>query len=398
MSAEQLSSNNEIKQTEVSMRASGLYLLLIDYFNVHRDEVLQNGDFQYRLGPDERVSYSTDGKNWKSFTGITDLSLSTVTLSPAQVIVLERYKKEKDETTYNRQRDVNILRAGIGQSKERKNESLILFIPHAQNPYREALIENGISDPERQDITVNLSEILQQDADTYRLAGLDSWADNITSKTEQLIQLFPEKFEIIKREIEDGAIPIFMPGKQTQKETTIDELARKLKPVWKRISYNQEVKNTDIWGYMVTLADNLVADLPENPYINLIKPTQKTDTRTIKKTRNEQLSELVIINIERKQNGRQSVDAILPYEYAALQAIFTDRLEKDDRNLPNISPLDKTTYTRFISLPASSMDCVPSGSFRGESSQLSFSRSSATIFAEIYGFRFSVRVEIKKKI
>lgn len=155
------------------------------------------------------------------------------------------------------------------------------------------------------------------------------------------------------------------------------------------------------WNYLQNLitehSNELVKDVPVNPYILLTKPTQKPEERTLNKKVPQQLAELKKINDERGRN-RAEVFAQNMHEYVALQNVWPEELAEVARaeniNLDNLSPLDRDTLTRYISMPLSSGGFVPVGRWDPGNRQFSFGRYDADFADPSRGFRLSVRVEI----
>ncbi len=281
-----------------------------------------------------------------------------------------------------------------------------LIVSGAQNPYREALRGSGLPNieqhplaAEKRDLALDLIEILGSDQESYRSAGLTAWAKDVAKFNWS--QLTAEKFKIIEQEIADGAIPIFMPGRLVQLDTTVEDFTKRLKPTWIKEGEQQAVADAYRRDYFANLikdkATELVKDVPTRPYLSLQKPTQNPEPRTCNKTVPEQLEEFASIQKTRESSGKSPVYVTSPAEYAALQKRFTERVSTlcETNNLkPNtINPLDSNTWTRFISLAVSSVGSVPNGYFNPGDRQLNFNWSNAGSRHSRTGFRLSVREE-----
>lgn len=245
----------------------------------------------------------------------------------------------------------------------------------ALNPYRQALLEGGIvaSDPivaEQRDMTVDLIQLIKQDQSSYQGAGLNEWARSLNNLESRLAALSPEKRGIIEQEIKDGAIPVFMPGKDIQFGLTLEQLTKQFKPLWIKDSQPQTVADTFLeWDHFINLiqtkAKELLADVPDKPYILFTKPTQAP------------------------------AYSMNPHEYAAVQKCFTERLPMmANGSLSTVDPLDKNTWTRFIHLSLSSDGDVPDGYFNPDDRRLRFNWGDAASADAKGGFRLSVRTEI----
>ena len=285
-------------------------------------------------------------------------------------------------------------------------ETLTRFtVPDALNPYREALLEGGIPDTdpataEHKDQEVNLGQILTKDIASYRASGLEHWAVALEAIRSD-IRLTPDKRVIIEQEIKDGAMPIFMPGRAAQLETTPDQYQTGFQPVWIKNGTVQTPESAYLWEHTKKLISDknpaLVEDIPERPYIQLAKPTKQCDPRTTNKTVDQQQAELLKIQNERKQAGQAMVYSTNPAEWGALEKLFTAAIrDQAPISLVTLTPLDDidNSYTRFIRLPLSSDANVPVVYFNPVTRRLRFVGGGAGFGDSMSGFRLSVRVEV----
>ncbi len=276
---------------------------------------------------------------------------------------------------------------------EAQRERGIFTVKDATNPFKEALETGGITDPdltaEHRDIPVNLPELLAHHAALYEELDLPTWADALRNHT---INLTPEARDLLESQIKEGNIPILMPDRATQRATLKDAL-KNLKPLWIKNYNPQDVADPSIWKYYYdneAYLDAMVADIPEEPYILLTKPTQNTPPETTFKTLAQQQED-----IAKLQETNPNLQSILPQEYASLQALFTRALKDTATNhsLTTLDPLDRYTWTRFISLPVSDGN-VPDACFNaGSRQQVGFSSHHVGSY-DWCGFRPALRVRI----
>jgi hypothetical protein len=270
-------------------------------------------------------------------------------------------------------------------------------VENMPSPFAEVYTDNGLPVPEKETREIDLEAQVNEDLSAYRGCKLERWADNIEKSRSRLKHLSKEKKEIISKELQEGAIAIFMPGRDVMFSLTMEELTQKLKPFWKQSGAEQSVADSYLWEHIGELikakAKELVADVPEKPYILLTKPTQSPEERTKDKTVEDQNKELVKINKERRKKGKTPQYDMKPQEYVALQKFFTERAcQSAGGTFNEVEPLDKDTWTRFIALPLSS-GFVPAGRWASRDRRLRFGDDGALARREA-GFRLSVRVEI----
>lgn len=288
--------------------------------------------------------------------------------------------------------------------EKEKTPEFVITVKDALNPYREALLEGGILPAqamEKQETKLDLIQTLKQDRNSYQSAGLTEWAQSLNGLESRLQSLSLEKRKTIEQEIKDGAITIFMPGKDIQFNLTVERLVQQLKSLWIEDGQPQAVADTYLeWKHFKNLiqsqtkAAELLADVPTRPYILLTKPFQAPDARTCNKNVSGQLQELKLVNNERKAQKRDDAYPMNPHEYVATQKRFTERLPLQTSSLlSTISPLDKNTWTRFIHLPFADGN-VPNGYWNPADRRLELGRGDAEGRYSSGGFRLSVRVEI----
>ena len=291
----------------------------------------------------------------------------------------------------------------------REKINIIFHVPDAQNPYREALLESGILDIEKnplsaetKEMTWNLRDEVRKQQAIYRSMGLDAWADNIA--TIDFTHLTKEQRETIKQEIKDGAIPIIMPDRTTQlNNTSVDQFKKSFKPTY--IEKGKEETANDAyleWDHFIDLIDTKTVipepepgkkcEVPDQPYLSFIKPTQRPDEGTTGKTVDEQKKELIRMNIKRAEDGLEPVYVLTPHEYGALQTIFSRLLQENMPFVPTVlNPLDTETWTRFINLPISG-GSVPGADWSPGNRRLRFGWDGAGFPNANGGFRLAVRL------
>ena len=316
--------------------------------------------------------------------------------------------------------------------------------PNAINPYAEAMKEGGITNPdliaEKQDLTINLQELLTGDREAYEKAKISEWVNDLPENIADL-NLTNEQIEAIKQRVEKGEILIVMPGRQAQ-IAGLSQVILKLKPVWIKDGKEEPVKEAYHWDYLDNLiglmneiaqnpgltpkkqqeieakiqallkdkyspsSSKMIFDavnaIPEHPYVALISPTQSPEAETKNLNLNDQIARFKEIKASiQKQNPDLNPAITSIAEYLALQNRFTARAKalaesQGGKKLKNLSPLDDYyrtggTFSRFIDLPVSADGSVPLGGWSAGSSQVFL--SGGDVGADDYGgFRFSVRV------
>ena len=268
-------------------------------------------------------------------------------------------------------------------------------VKDALNPYSEGLKDGGITDPELiaeiKDIKINLQELLTQDKDAYKQAKLTEWVNDLPDNIKDF-KLTKEQLENLKSRIEQGEIPIFMPGRLAQLNGLSDAI-NQLKPEWIKDGQKHLVKAVQRWDYMdqlipimIQIAEKVVGDkiittqeiekidtdiskifafgiegykelvklivsIPEHPYIFTTKPSQKNERCATNNEASTQREELKKIQ---KNNPNINIGSISIGEYLAMQNRFTNRLKKKATILlKKLYPLDPLSpcYTRIIDIP-----------------------------------------------
>ncbi len=279
-------------------------------------------------------------------------------------------------------------------------ETLLRFtVSDAKNPYREALLEGGvpISDPhtaEQRDVVVDLDALIGDSIAQARAKGREAWAQAF-EHVRQDIRMTLDKRAAIEREIKQGAIAVLLPGRAAQQNMKGDLYASFI-PTWINDSNTEKVNAAYVWDYLAKLvndkAPKLTNNVPERPYLMLIKPTQAPEGRTHSKTVDEQKVEARAMQQERAAAGEPQAFPIKPSEYGATQETFTGILAGE--NLTKVNPLDSLTWTRFIDLPLSSFGFVPCADFFPAGRQLRFGEDDVEGRDPKSGFRLVVRVEL----
>jgi len=303
--------------------------------------------------------------------------------------------------------DPNLRRMYLAKLQEIKHYletfSNEICVENAKNPFQEAFRDGGVEAPEQKTMEWNLVEQSGKDAEIYRDRGLTSWAESLSGLEEKLRNLSVEKRKIIEAEIAEGAIPIIMPGKQVQLETTVEEI-KKLRPKFK-INEDGEITlagesylERDLLKNLIARRNELlVLDIPDEPYILLTKPTHESELRD--KTVVEQKQAILDITAERTANNRAPVYAMNLHEYVALQTVFSEMIKQrntdENLELTQMRPLDFSgqTVTRVILRPLSSYGLVPTGYWNQNDSQLILDYD-FVLADPVVGVRLSVRVAL----
>jgi len=218
-------------------------------------------------------------------------------------------------------------------------------IKNASNPYHQAFEDGGMAseqNPEKfEELEVDLQKILKEDEQTYTDVGLNYWTFDFPAELREEMKLSPEKFEFIKQQIKQGAIPIFMPGKYFQHSGLMDEHLEHLVPriIGKEgsklifLNFLEKSLKHALNLETITSTERFVQSVPDNPYILLVKPDEKTAFKTNKNTKIDDI--LPEIN---------SDSCINLAEYFALQNRFTSRAiawaKKNNLELDSLDPLD----------------------------------------------------------
>lgn len=292
-------------------------------------------------------------------------------------------------------------------SREIHEQLFVITVKDAVNPFHEQLKAGGISDeknPEKKEITIDLEDVLIGNVINYHARGLVQWAETLHAHKDKITGLTPEQKRVVEYEIKNGAIPIWMPGKDVLLTTTIEQFMIAFKPV--PIQYYNDVPMRDAfleWYDFNNLIERhdlrLVEGVPETPYISFIRPTLKPDDRTFNKTITEQQAEFQKINQELVEAGLFPACIMNPYEYGALHTRVAEGLIDSVVLTPSavkgVSPLDSHTYTRFINLPLSPGGTALGGFFDPSEKQIVFGGVDCADEKNLKGsFRIVTRVVI----
>jgi len=254
------------------------------------------------------------------------------------------------------------------------NLEMMIQVENMPSPFAEVYTDNGLPIPEKETQIINLEKQLKEDCAAYRACGLSAWADNIETILPRLKKIIGENKGRIAREMQEGAIAIFMPGRAVQYANAVETLKKKLKPVWKAVG----TENTVVVGYLdrpdliaelEKIAREKTLDIPEEPYLMLTKPTRSPEFTG--KTVDDQIAEIIERNKTRKKENKPEEFSMMPTEYAAMQKFFTMRAKREKR-FKNWEPLDSGTFTRFVSIHLSSRDVVAYARWAAYAGQLSF--------------------------
>jgi MoxR-like ATPase len=313
----------------------------------------------------------------------------------------------------------------------------------ALNPYQEALQECGVKllkpefTQEKIDLKVNLPELLIDDLNAYKQVNLTEWLKDIPKDIKEL-KLTKQQLETLKSRIEQGEIPIVMPGRVAQLKGLTEAIAN-LKPKWIKGNTEPQVADTYHWDYidgLITVMQEIaektakgkqlsaqdrsqleaklsnakdksealkqlitsVSAIPEQPYIFTTKPSQQNEVRTRSITLENQLKEL---NKIKSENLGTNLNCLSIGEYLALQNRFTNRVfelkgQVIDAEPDELHPLDDYnrsdgTFSRFIDLPVGSGGDVPYGCWHSGCAQLELLRGDSAANSS-GGFRVSVRI------
>ncbi len=285
---------------------------------------------------------------------------------------------------------------------------------------------------ERRDIKINLQELLTQDKDAYRQAGLTEWVNDLPDNIQDL-KLTPQQLENLKSRIEQGEIPIFMPGRLAQLKGLTTAIT-KLKPIFVDDGKKQEVEDSDHWDhidklmpFMIQIAELIknnrslseeailelkkqlapligenpggqgllgqslleisIRNIPEKPYIFTSEFFPKRANNLY--NQREKLKEI------QELNPKLLIDCMSIGEYLSLQNRFTNRLAK--HQLEYICPLDNNSRSfsircsSFMNFPMSPNGQIPCGAWDSSNSRISLG-SVYHDSKDCEHFRVSVRI------
>ncbi|MBP6945026.1 hypothetical protein KBD61_01135 [Patescibacteria group bacterium] len=250
-------------------------------------------------------------------------------------------------------------------------EVAVFVVPHAVNPYHEALLEAGLESAktnERQETRLDLRKEIARQVSLYRGAKneeghafLEEWVKNIV-ENEDLIyaEVAKDHAKIVER-IKEGMIPVVMPGRSVQESTWEAALAY-LKPIWVKDGAKEPLdgKNHLFYGgYVNGVTDKMTKEgffkhIPERAYLVWVKPTQGPDSETMSKAFVDQ--QIFYAALVTKHPDLYDATDLIPTEYIALQATATAQIQNlfkeflgEAKEPTNIRPFDTDTYTRFLS-------------------------------------------------
>lgn len=285
-------------------------------------------------------------------------------------------------------------------AQELEKNSLTITVKDAQNPFHERLKTGGVPDeenPEKKEIIIDLFDTLEEDIKSYRSHGLEQWAQALEAHKDKVVDLTEEQRKIIEGEIKNGAIPIWIPGKEALLSTTAEQLEKAAVP---RLIMGE----VDWFAQDARLRDGIIKNFVEKhdprlfegvsqPYISFHRPTSTPDQRTCSKTFQEQRDEFVKINNERALNSQVPVRSVSLYEYIALQIRSTEALV-GNKMIKKLYPLDIESHTIFIDLYFPEWKRAPFALFIRGLSVLHFDSTEGEDRSPKYGFRLAVRVEV----
>lgn len=336
------------------------------------------------------------------------LKESYETLQAKTADFLPRYAGAKDTGDLT---EVKHLKKDLEMARDALREQLLVFVvPNAANPYREALLEAGISGTEalvaeKKDIVVNIEEEIEKQTARYAECkdkdgkpALATWGADIISHKDRLFAEVAKEYAKIQERINAGMVPIIMPSRSVQ-EASWKEAMTNLKPISRNDSKSESVNDAYLYdGYENEKMDqdNFFKDIPDRPYIVWTKPSQKPDQATRNKTFENQQKYLQ--KLAKDSPALYATTDMIPTEYAALQMHATHRVVEEYKEYTKakgavaepkiVKPLDYDTYTRFLSSGAFSGGSVPLAYFYPLSGNRRVEFSSVDVVADArYGFR-----------
>jgi len=279
------------------------------------------------------------------------------------------------------------------------NLEMIIKVENMPSPFAEVYAYNDLPIPEKETQVIDLEKQLKEDCEAYRVCGLSAWADNIETFLPRLKKMISENKGGIAREMQEGAIAIFMPGRAVQYANAVETLTQKLKPVWKEQGEEKTVNDGYLTGdhliaELEKIAKEKTVDIPEEPYLMLTKPTQRPELTSM--TVDEQIVEIVERNKKRKKGNKPAEFAMMPTEYAVMQKFFTARAKNLKNNdgkglFEKLDPLEIATFIRFVSIPLSPRGFVAYGYWNPSGCRLYFAHGGVDA-ASSGGVRFAVRL------
>jgi len=232
------------------------------------------------------------------------------------------------------------------------------------NPFAEVYQSNKQSIPNREVTIIDLKKQLLEDTQVYNNCDLATWTDAIRNYMgKQLNKISAEKQKIIIQELRAGAIPIFMPGRIVQYENFYNTLRDSLIPVFispgkkaQTMGASVELVAREFFDY---IEQHQSVDVPEKPYILLVKPTNHADIKDIPMQNME--NAIRQENIKRKKKQKEPVSQMMPMEYATMVKVFTERAVQ--MGFQSIYPPGFNAHTQFINRQVAAEDVILTGFF-----------------------------------
>jgi hypothetical protein len=271
-------------------------------------------------------------------------------------------------------------------------------VENMPSPFVEVYTKNGLPIPKRETLRIDLIKQHEEDCVAYRKCGLGMWAKDVLKFRPRLKRLSKETKEQIAKEIQEGAIPIFMPGRMVQYANVIETMTEKLIPKWRENGKNIKARGCFIFEVELLIkalrgiAKKRTEGIPEEPYLMLTRPTQRLELTSM--NLNAQVAEIIKRNENRRNVNRMMEFSITPVEYAVLQKFFTMRASRN-KEFKNLEPLDEKSFTRFVTLPLYSKVIgeyvVPSAQWYPTDGHLDFGEDTTEAYPS-RGVRFVVRI------
>ncbi len=265
-------------------------------------------------------------------------------------------------------REVKVLRKSLEAARDAFLKHFALFhIPQATDPYYEALKEQDTGPRKIQrysEIRLDLRHEIRRQLAIYAeakdLSGhslLQEWVNDISENEGSIYAEVAKDHAKIENRIKKGMIPIVMPGRSVQERTWSTALAC-LRPLSMENGEKQWVGEAYI-AVNTHMAESMTSssffkDIPDRPYLVWTLPTQMHDRGSYNKSFDDQQTynnQLVAVHPDLYDQKD-----IIPTEYCALQAVFTQNVRErylamtgETTKQPNIAPLDRFSFTRFLS-------------------------------------------------
>lgn len=277
------------------------------------------------------------------------------------------------------------------------------FVKNAVNPYHEGLSACGLTDPSQNPETydekmIALWRMLNHDDIAYTNANLYLWSDSLINCRPYESKFSWKQFRLIKDQLKDGAIPIFMPGREAQLKDLKKALEWLRPDAFVPANSGEEftIKAAEIQGAMehyINVGDEqLVKDIPESPYVIFIKPSLRPQSRE-EYARQKQQTQESIEDIEGASAG-----SIRLCEYLSLQNRYTDRLrDMSDEDPRSVVCLDLSSVTFFDDLPHTvvpNFEFCPGARMWSRGENFFIQVSSFDVKDAAGGYRLGVRVEL----